>query len=70
MFSTTSSRSFGRMRHEVALQELHFQEKLDNAAYEENREFDVSTRRMALEIEDYGGTGANDRHDPKSPGRA
>ena len=39
-------------------------------AYEGNREFDESTtRRMALENEDYGGTGANDKHDPKSPGR-
>ena len=25
-------------------------------------------RRIDLEIEDYGGTGANNDHDPKSPG--
>ena len=27
-------------------------------------------RRMDLESTDYPGTGANNRHDPKSPGRA
>ncbi|KAJ7976450.1 putative Transmembrane protein [Quillaja saponaria] len=31
---------------------------------------ELMERRMDLQINDYGGTGANKDHDPKSPGRA
>ncbi|KAI3772572.1 hypothetical protein L6452_03761 [Arctium lappa] len=70
-FSATASRSFRWMKNEVAIQEIHFQDEMNPRSYEERLELDELTiRRMDLENTDYGGTGANDRHDPKSPGRA
>ncbi|KAI3742311.1 hypothetical protein L1987_59991 [Smallanthus sonchifolius] len=72
MFSTTdSSRNSGWMRNEVALPQIRFQVEIDTTSDKESMRYDDSTRRrMDLEYTDYGGTAANDRHDPKSPGRA
>ncbi|KAI3801369.1 hypothetical protein L1987_29473 [Smallanthus sonchifolius] len=71
LFSTTdASRNSGWMRNEVALPQMHFQVEIDTTSVKESMRYDDSRRRMDLEYTDYGGTGANDRHDPKSPGRA
>ncbi|MFS7934278.1 hypothetical protein Hanom_Chr05g00389661 [Helianthus anomalus] len=48
-----------------------FSNKIDPTNDKENMGYvESTTRRLDLENMDYGGTGANDRHDPKSPGRA
>ncbi|KAF0892138.1 hypothetical protein E2562_013501 [Oryza meyeriana var. granulata] len=36
----------------------------------EERNLDEVAARMVIEVNDYPGSGANNRHDPKSPGRA
>ncbi|KAF5804328.1 hypothetical protein HanRHA438_Chr05g0205451 [Helianthus annuus] len=66
--STDASRDSQWM---VSLPEIHFQNKIDPTNDKENMGYvESTTRRLDLENMDYGGTGANDRHDPKSPGRA
>uniref|UniRef100_J3L573 Uncharacterized protein n=1 Tax=Oryza brachyantha TaxID=4533 RepID=J3L573_ORYBR len=40
------------------------------AAEERNLDEVAATARMVIEVNDYPGSGANNRHDPKSPGRA
>jgi hypothetical protein len=40
------------------------------AAAAEERDLDEVAARMVIEVNDYPGSGANNRHDPKSPGRA
>lgn len=40
------------------------------SAAAEERDLDEVAARMVIEVNDYPGSGANNRHDPKSPGRA
>uniref|UniRef100_A0A0D9V733 Uncharacterized protein n=1 Tax=Leersia perrieri TaxID=77586 RepID=A0A0D9V733_9ORYZ len=40
------------------------------AAVAEERNLGEVAARMVIEVNDYPGSGANNRHDPKSPGRA
>ncbi|KAK1420741.1 hypothetical protein QVD17_22581 [Tagetes erecta] len=81
MFSATTdaSRNSGWImkKEEVAVvlpqpqPQIHIQDEIYTTSDEENTRYVESTpRRLDLEDMDYGGTGANDRHDPKSPGRA
>ncbi|OAY85005.1 hypothetical protein ACMD2_08043 [Ananas comosus] len=59
-FAAALSRSLAlRNQDSPALQVLH----------QEARNIRGEIERMDIEINDYPGSGANNRHDPKSPGR-
>ncbi|KAK9055472.1 hypothetical protein SSX86_026555 [Deinandra increscens subsp. villosa] len=72
MFSASdASRNSGWMKNQPALPQIQFQEEIDSTSDNPHMKYDkTTTRRSNLEYMDYDGTGANDRHDPKSPGRA
>ncbi|XP_043698364.1 uncharacterized protein LOC122649069 [Telopea speciosissima] len=57
---------------DTSIQEFVEQDLMDERNYgEELLEFDEAIRgRMVIESDDYPGTGANNHHDPKSPGRS
>ncbi|KAK1365867.1 Cyclin/Brf1-like TBP-binding protein [Heracleum sosnowskyi] len=64
-----SSRSLKSMKDVSALQDLHADEVMgEKGELIVVEEFAVEGR-MDLESTDYPGTGANNRHDPRSPGR-
>ncbi|KAL8236616.1 hypothetical protein R6Q59_017697 [Mikania micrantha] len=66
-----STGNSGWIKNEGAFPQIHFQGKIGTISDREKVRYEASTaRRLDLEHTDYDGTGANDRHDPKSPGRA
>uniref|UniRef100_A0A0E0JQ86 Uncharacterized protein n=1 Tax=Oryza punctata TaxID=4537 RepID=A0A0E0JQ86_ORYPU len=67
--SVPLSRSMSLRNHQESVSALEAPVQVVAAAAEE-RNLDEVAARMVIEVNDYPGSGANNRHDPKSPGRA
>ncbi|XP_052144580.1 uncharacterized protein LOC127763821 [Oryza glaberrima] len=67
--SVPLSRSVSLRNHQASVSALEAPVQVVAAAAEE-RDLDEVAARMVIEVNDYPGSGANNRHDPKSPGRA
>ncbi|EAY76263.1 hypothetical protein OsI_04198 [Oryza sativa Indica Group] len=67
--SVPLSRSVSLRNHQASVSALEAPVQVVSAAAEE-RDLDEVAARMVIEVNDYPGSGANNRHDPKSPGRA
>ncbi|XP_006644898.1 uncharacterized protein LOC102701395 [Oryza brachyantha] len=69
--SVPLSRSMSLSNHQASVSGLEASvDQVVAAAEERNLDEVAATARMVIEVNDYPGSGANNRHDPKSPGRA
>ncbi|KAG8078278.1 hypothetical protein GUJ93_ZPchr0007g3867 [Zizania palustris] len=70
--SVPLSRSLSLMNHQTSASGLEAPavQVVAAAAAAEGRNLGEVAARMDIEVNDYPGSGANNRHDPKSPGRA
>ncbi|KAG8055000.1 hypothetical protein GUJ93_ZPchr0001g31657 [Zizania palustris] len=66
--SVPMSRSIAMRNHQASTSGLEAPTQVVAAA--EGRNLGEVVARMDIEVNDYPGSGANNRHDPKSPGRA
>ncbi|KAL5221951.1 hypothetical protein ABZP36_026664 [Zizania latifolia] len=68
--SVPLSRSMSLRNHQTSSSGLEAPALQVVAAAAEGRNLGEVAARMDIEVNDYPGSGANNRHDPKSPGRA
>ncbi|CAA2987924.1 Hypothetical predicted protein [Olea europaea subsp. europaea] len=63
------SSTTGSLKDEVKVGKIHHQDMMELRGDGEQVDIRLLDRRMNVELTDYTGTGANNDHDPGTPGR-